>query len=143
MNELETKTEGITENGILEEQIKDLMTDKAIKDLGDLNPTMQQFILRFVDVRDLIIVDKMDKHLDVKLKAVSDKISDDVSKIIDRQNQMMLNFFNTFGGIVNGVAADVREIRDATKSTDRKMKYLSRKILTIEKRLEDHIKETT
>ena len=60
--------EGITEKGVLEADIRQLMTPLAIKELKDLSPTLQQFLLRWQDKRDMVLEDKLIVILSAKLK---------------------------------------------------------------------------
>jgi hypothetical protein len=53
----------ITEKGVLDGEIKQLMTPEAIKELKDLSPTMQQFLLRWQDHRDIILGDQLKEEL--------------------------------------------------------------------------------
>jgi hypothetical protein len=69
----------LTEKGILDSQMKKLMTPKAVADLQDLSPTMQQFLIRWQESRDEILGTQLRDEL---TRSVSDAVSKDLAETI-------------------------------------------------------------
>jgi hypothetical protein len=79
----------ITVKGVLSEEIKNLMTPKAVEELKDLSPTMQQFLLRWQDNRDLILGDQLKNELKDFLLGIyekdNDKLCENVVEVIQQE----------------------------------------------------------
>jgi hypothetical protein len=76
------KKAGITEKGVLDGEIRKLMTPDAIKELKDLSPTLQQFLLRWQDHRDLLLGDQLKEELKEFLLEVYEKDNEALIKSV-------------------------------------------------------------
>lgn len=83
------KKEGITEKGVLEGDMHQLMTPQAIEELKGLTPTMQQFLLRWQDKRDLILSEQLKDELKVFMKELyeedNERLCKSVAEVVAKQ----------------------------------------------------------
>lgn len=132
------KKSKITEDGVLTEDIKQLMTPTAIKELKDLSPTLQQFLLRWQDKRDLIITDNVKEELkdflldvyDSNTKIICREISSHVSKEV---SETLVPIYRTLGAIAKGIEEIKLDIKDIKKRLDELEHKISEEELRIEK----------
>jgi hypothetical protein len=134
-----------SEDGILSDQIRQLMTPKAIKDLDPLvkNPAVQQFLIRLLDVRDSNIL----KSIDTKMCDVNERICLNVAEIIANQNASMHSFFGSVEKFMEAIAHDMNDMKASMRKIDTKIDVLDRRQASFEKRLheveiklEEHLK---
>jgi hypothetical protein len=89
----------ITEKGVLDADMKQLMTPAAVKELKDLSPTMQQFLLRWQDKRDIILGDQLKEELKEFLLEIHEKDNEElcgnIAEIVVAQNKRLISSLDT------------------------------------------------
>lgn len=101
--------------GVLDKEIRTLMTPDAIKDLEALNPTVQQFLLRFTDLREKVLSDQLKEEMKQFLlevhEAENDAMCKNIAEIVAAQNKKMFDAFGEMASAITGIAEDVRELK--------------------------------
>ena len=140
-----TRKNPITEKGILEEDMRILMTPESLKELGEhLTPTVQQFLGRFIDYRDFMLGDNLLKELRKELKEFLVEIRvDEVKQITDCVCQqmaetlepMITKLANIETGItdikkqIHELEEQIQRVKDEVETEDERIRVLERKQL--------------
>lgn len=138
---MSVKKEPLTEKGVLDSEMKQLMTPEALKELKDLSPTMQQFLLRWLDKRDFILSEQLKEELKIFLKDLyeedNERLCKSVANIVALQlaetlTPIYLKLEELATGQTN-MAVDIKKIKDdQVKQT----KEIKEKIKTTEEDIE-------
>ena len=131
------------EKGVLESEIQQLMTPQAIKELKDLSPTLQQFLLRWQDKRDLILTEQIKDELkgffleltDSNTKIICDEITAHVCKQV---GETLAPIYKALGQISDGIAdikKDIGEIKLDIIDIKKRLEQLEDKVSEEEKRI--------
>jgi len=142
----------ITEKGVLDGEIQMLMTPSAIKELKDLSPTMQQFLLRWQDHRDLVLGDQLKEELKDFLLDIYEKdnkflcrtVTDTVCLKLD---EFIVNIYNRLESIENGqkdINATLVRMNGRMDRIEKQLCSDGKKIKNLERRInkvESSIKE--
>lgn len=138
---MSVKKEPLTEKGVLDSEMKQLMTPEALKELKDLSPTMQQFLLRWLDKRDFILSEQLKEELKIFLKDLyeedNERLCKSVANIVALQlaetlTPIYLKLEELATGQAN-MAVDIGKIKDdQVKQT----KEIKEKIKTTEEYIE-------
>lgn len=138
---MSVKKEPLTEKGVLDSEMKQLMTPEALKELKDLSPTMQQFLLRWLDKRDFILSEQLKEELKIFLKDLyeedNERLCKSVANIVALQlaetlTPIYLKLEELATGQAN-MAVDIGKIKDdQVKQT----KEIKEKIKTTEEDIE-------
>ena len=138
---MSVKKEPLTEKGVLDSEMKQLMTPEALKELKDLSPTMQQFLLRWLDKRDFILGEQLKEELKEFLKDLyeedNERLCKSVANIVALQlaetlTPIYLKLEELATGQAN-MALDIGKIKDdQVKQT----KEIKEKIKTTEEDIE-------
>jgi DNA repair ATPase RecN len=137
------KKSKITEDGVLTEDIKQLMTPTAIKELKDLSPTLQQFLLRWQDKRDLILTEQIKEELkdffidltDSNTKIICDEITAHVCKQV---GETLTPIYEALGKIAKGIddiKKDISEIKLDIIDIKKRLEQLEDKVSEEERRI--------
>lgn len=117
----------ITERGVLESEMARLMSPEALKELKELSPTMQQFLLRFENARDLEIEEYLDNKLKKDLKqfikeiyeADNERVCQNVANIVGKQLSEVLTPWNTrLAGIEKALEGNVLVQNETIKALE-------------------------
>lgn len=138
------KKSKITEEGVLAEDIKQLMTPQAIEELKDLSPTLQQFLLRWQDKRDLILTEQIKDELkgffleltDSNTKIICDEITAHVCKQV---GETLAPIYKALGQISDGIAdikKDIGEIKLDIIDIKKRLEQVEIQVSDEEKRLQ-------
>ena len=122
----------LTEKGILEDDIKRLMTPDAIKELGALNPTVQQFLGRFIDYRDFVLGESMKKELKSFLTECRREDSKNITDNICKQ------MAETLGPIflkLEGIETGVGEIKTRLDELEKQIRIIEKDVKTEDERI--------
>lgn len=138
---MSVKKEPLTEKGVLDSEIKQLMTPQAIAELGSLTPTLQQFLLRWQDKRDILLSEQLKEELKIFLKDLyeedNERLCKSVANIVALQlaetlTPIYLKLEELATGQAN-MAIDIGKIKDdQVKQT----KEIKEKIKTTEEDIE-------
>jgi hypothetical protein len=137
----------VNEKGVLEADIKQLMTPSAIRELKDLSPTMQQFLLRWQDKRDLILGDQLKEELKEFLAKIHEadntELCKNVAEIVSAQNNLIFETIKAqteslkkIEGSVKIIESDIAEIKDQIVDIEKRVKAEDIRIT----KLEEYIK---
>jgi DNA repair ATPase RecN len=139
----------IEENGVLNDKIRALMTPAAIKELGALNPTMQQFLLRFVDLSLTEHDEEHDKILSEQIKeelkdflfdiheADNECICKNIAEIVAAQNKNMFAALSEQTRLIGEIASDIGDIKRDIKNIKDRLKAVEENVLVDEERIND------
>lgn len=148
---MSVKKEPLTEKGVLDSEMKQLMTPEALKELKDLSPTIQQFLLRWQDHRDMILTEQLKEELKVFLEevyiknrsAISKEVTDNICK---QMAETLIPVWNSLNGIDKGISdiksdittikLDLIDIKGRMTIVEGKVSKDSEKIEVLEKRTE-------
>jgi glutamyl-tRNA reductase len=112
-------------DGVLENDIHQLMTPQSIKELEDLSPTMQQFLLRWQDKRDLMLSEQLKEELKDFFTELHrdeyDKFCKDVSEIVSAQNEQMFETLNRQTVLINSLKDDIEVLRSLVENIVKKV----------------------
>lgn len=134
MNEKEVKNP--TENEILADQLQDVpISEKTKAELKDLTPSVQQFLIRFMDVRDLAIENKIMKTMEKIHIADNDDICRNVSLIVTGQTNTLFEMIQGIAKSVEAIATDINNINESIKSIDYRLKVIEIKQTEHESRI--------
>lgn len=126
------KQKKITEEGVLKADMEQLMTPQAVKELGALSPTMQQFLLRWQDKRDMILGDQLKEELKEFLLGVyeadNDKLCKDVVEVIGQELRPINSTLLLLSTAVNNMAADVTDIKDDVSSIKGRLEVIEKRL---------------
>lgn len=111
------KKEGITEKGVLEGDMHQLMTPQAIQELKTLTPTLQQFLLRWQDKRDILLSEQIKEELkdflldmyESNTKIICTEITTHVSKEV---SETLIPIYKALGSIAKGIDEIKKDISD-------------------------------
>lgn len=110
------KQKKITEEGVLKADMEQLMTPQAVKELGALSPTMQQFLLRWQDKRDMILGDQLKEELKEFLlkvyEADNDAMCKNIAEIVTAQNKKIFEVMDSQTRIIESIARDISTIKN-------------------------------
>lgn len=161
---MSVKKEPLTEKGVLDSEMKQLMTPEALKELKDLSPTMQQFLLRWLDKRDFILSEQLKEELKIFLKDLyeedNERLCKSVANIVALQLAETLtpiylkleelatgqaNMAVDIGKIKDDQVKQTKEIKEKIKTTEEDIETLKdqvaflqpENIITFRKELED------
>jgi chromosome segregation ATPase len=142
----------ITEDGVLGDEMRSLMTPKAVDELKGLSPTMQQFLLRWQDKRDLILGEQLKEDLKIFLldvykddnkklcetvtRSVSKELAEVLVPMIEKLNELATSIKQAADDI-SVIKGDIKLINSNVKLIEDRIKLDEEKILMVEKRLED------
>jgi len=145
---MSAKKVSITEKGVLDSEIKKLMTPSAIKELKDLNPTMQQFLLRWQDHRDLLLGDQLKEELkeflldvyekdnEALIKSVTTCVCKDLAGAIAPMNLKLEEISTGISSIKSDILiikADLTVIKKRLEEVECKVTDEERRIVRLEK----------
>lgn len=136
----------VTEKGVLNGEIEKLMTPEAIKELGSLTPTMQQFLLRWQEHRDMILGDQIKEEMKDFLldiyEADNEKICKNIAEIVTAQNKRMFDALTMQTTMISDIASnislikmDINDIRKRLTVLEVKLADDELKIATIDEQL--------
>lgn len=99
----------LDEKGVLNADMEQLMTPQAVKELKDLSPTLQQFLLRWQDKRDMILGDQLKEELKDFLLEVYEKDNENLCKSVTMSvckefEEFMNNVYNKLASLDSGQA---------------------------------------
>ena len=127
-----TKSKEITENGVLKKDIEQLMTPQAVKELKDLSPTMQQFLLRWQDKRDMILGDQLKDELKEFLAEIHEKdnaeVCKNVAEIVVSQNKRMFDAFASQTALIESIASDITLIKGDISTIDERLSNIEKRL---------------
>lgn len=141
----------ISEDGVLSSEMKQLMSPKALTELKTLSPTLQQFLLRWQDKRDLILGDQLKAELKEFLLDVYEKDNETVCKsvadIVSRQLaevlipiveklEILTNAINDVAQDVADIKTDISSIKTNINLIENRIKLDEEKIELVERRIE-------
>lgn len=126
------KSKPITEDGVLKSDIEQLMTPQAVKELKDLSPTMQQFLLRWQDKRDMILGDQLKDELKEFLLGVyeadNDKLCKDVVEVIGQELRPINATLLLLSTAVSNMASDVTYIKTDVNSIKGRLEVIEKRL---------------
>ena len=127
-----TKKKEITENGVLKKDIEQLMTPQAVKELKELSPTMQQFLLRWQDKRDMILGDQLRDELKEFLAEIHEKdnaeVCKNVAEIVVSQNKRMFDAFASQTALIESIASDITLIKGDIATIDERLSNIEKRL---------------
>jgi hypothetical protein len=143
----------ITEKGVLDADMKQLMTPAAVKELKDLSPTLQQFLLRWQDKRDLILGDQLKDELKEFLAEIHEKDNEElcgnVAEIVVAQNRKLISSLDTQTESIE-IQFSVKKMATSVSVIEEDIKEIKKRITDVEDRvsaedvrilkLEDYVK---
>ena len=141
---MSVKKEPLTEKGVLDSEMKQLMTPEALKELKDLSPTMQQFLLRWLDKRDFILSEQLKEELKIFLKDLyeedNDRLCKSVANVVASQlaetlTPIYLKLEELATGQTN-MAVDIKKIKDDQVLANLQTKEIREKIKSTEQDVE-------
>lgn len=128
----------ITEKGILEEDMRILMTPESLKELSEhLTPTVQQFLGRFIDYRDFMLGENMRKELKEFLTEIRKEETKQITDCVCLQMAEVLEpIVVKLGNIEAGIAdiktrldeleKQIQIVEDEVKTEDERIRKLER-----------------
>jgi hypothetical protein len=131
------------EKGALDGAIRQLMTPEAAKEIN-LNPSTQQFLIRFLDLRDEVISDKLKEWLKQAQEEKSDDLCKDIAEVVAAQNRRMFTSLKEQTTLLSGISdnialiqSDITNIKDRLLIIEKKQKTDEDKIADMEEDLEE------
>jgi predicted RNA-binding protein with EMAP domain len=128
----------VDERGVLESNIQQLMTSKAIDELKELSPTLQQFLLRWQDQRDLILSEQLKIELKDFLQELHEsenkEMCKEVADIVGKQLAEVLEPWNRKLGNIERVLENVDKWQ---KGVDKWQQGVEELIAKMDTRLHD------
>jgi hypothetical protein len=126
----------ITENGVLKNEIEQLMTPKAIRELKDLSPTMQQFLLRWQDKRDVILGDKLKEELKDFLQEVYEQDNENVCKnVASVVGSQLAETLSPFYSQMEGIAKSIKDMNTILTEIQLRLTNDETILINLEKRI--------
>lgn len=141
---MSVKKEPLTEKGVLDSEMKQLMTPEALKELKDLSPTMQQFLLRWLDKRDFILSEQLKEELKIFLKDLyeedNERLCKSVANVVASQlaetlSPIYLKLEELATGQTN-MAVDIKKIKDDQILANLQTQAIGEKIKSTEQDVE-------
>jgi septal ring factor EnvC (AmiA/AmiB activator) len=134
----------ITEEGVLAEDIKQLMTPQAIEELKDLSPTLQQFLLRWQDKRDLILTEQIKEELkeffldltDSNTKIICDEITAHVCKQVGETITPIYEALGQIADGINDIKKDIGKIKLDIIDIKKRLEQVETQVSDEEKRIQ-------
>ncbi len=125
--------------GALESEMEQLMTPEAIKELGTLTPTIQQFLLRWQDKRDLLLGEELKKELkdflyDIHIKD-NDELVANVSEVVVAQNRLIHNSIDEISKVIKDIADDIKAIKLDINDIKKRLHVVEDKMEEMEERV--------
>jgi hypothetical protein len=125
-----TAKKKITEKGVLDSEIRNLMTPVAIEELKILSPTMQQFLLRWQDHRDIILGDQLKEELkeflgDIYIKDNENLCRDVTASVCSQMEEFLTNINTRLAELSKGqeaIASDIGHIKDDILDIKKRLK---------------------
>jgi hypothetical protein len=120
----------ITEKGVLDSEIRNLMTPVAIEELKVLSPTMQQFLLRWQDHRDIILGDQLKEELKAFLAEIYEKDNQNLCKevtasVCGQMEEFLITINTRLAELSKGqvaIALDISHIKDDIVDIKKRLK---------------------
>jgi hypothetical protein len=129
----------VNEKGVLEADIKQLMTPTAIRELKDLSPTMQQFLLRWQDKRDLMLGDQLKEELKEFLAEIHEadntELCKNVAEIVAAQNSLIFSALKVQTESIQKIEGSVKEIKESVETIKADIAEIKDQIIDIENRV--------
>lgn len=127
------------EKGVLDAEIKRLMTPEAIKELNGLTPTIQQFLLRWQDKRDMILSEELKKELKDFLYNIyiqdNEEMCKNVSEIVNAQNRLIFDAISNQNEILAQIASNIKIIQQDILLIKNRLEKVEGQINDEEKRI--------
>jgi len=138
-----TAKKKITEKGVLDSEMRLLMTPVAVEELKVLSPTMQQFLLRWQDHRDIILGDQLKEELKAFLIGVYEKdnieMCKNVTNVVCKQlAETLTPFAETLNRVernIQIISADVSVIKTDIIEIRKRLKYDEDLLIKLENRV--------
>jgi len=119
-----------TEKGVLDSEIRNLMTPVAIEELKILSPTMQQFLLRWQDHRDIILGDQLKGELkeflaDIYIKDNENLCREVTTSVCKEMEEFLTNINTRLAELSKGqeaIALDIGQIKDDILDIKKRLK---------------------
>lgn len=137
----------------LKDEIHRLMSPDAAKELQGLSPTFQQFLIRWVDLRDFAIMDEMKEFV----QELYEKDNEAICKIVtdtvcSKLDEFIGNIYNKLEKLDNGQKGIIATLVLMNQRMDKmekrvyvidakRFKLLEDRMLRIEKNLDQHLKD--
>ena len=116
----------ITEKGVLSADMRQLMTPDAIKELSKLTPTIQQFLLRWQDKRDVMLSEELQTELKTFLLDIyerdNEQLCANVSKYVCAQ----------VAETISPIWSRLQELRDGQKEIKETLDIINKRLDKIE-----------
>ena len=123
----------ITEKGILEEDMRILMTPESLKELSEhLTPTVQQFLGRFIDYRDFMLGENMRKELK---EFLSEMRESEIKQITDCVCDKLAETLAPIVGQLENIEAGIKEIKKRLEDVEKQIQIVEDEVKTEDERI--------
>jgi hypothetical protein len=123
----------------LKDEIKRLMTPDAAKELADLSPTFQQFLIRWTDLRDMVMKEEIMDTVGNALLKDNEALCKNVANVVCCQVAETIspiwNKLEEMSTRQKDIAADVGSIKTDILAIRTRLKCDEDSIISIDKRL--------
>lgn len=95
----------------LKDEINRLMTPDAAKELHGLSPTFQQFLIRWIDLRDFALMDEVKEFIEKLYTKDNEQMCKNIAEIVIAQNKKMFNTLDKQTFLLEKIGKDILEIK--------------------------------
>jgi septal ring factor EnvC (AmiA/AmiB activator) len=117
----------------LKDEIRRLMNPEAAKELNGLSPTFQQFLIRWIDLRDFAIMDEMKEFVQKLYEKDNEQMCKNIAEIVVAQNRKIFDTLEEQTGLLKKIEENIIDIKSDIVD-------IKRDIVDIKRRLDNHEK---
>jgi chemotaxis regulatin CheY-phosphate phosphatase CheZ len=119
----------------LKDEINRLMTPDAAKELQGLSPTFQQFLIRWIDLRDFALMDEVKEFIEKLYTKDNEQMCKNIAEIVIAQNKKMFNILDKQTLLLEKIGKDILEIKCDIVEIKTRLDNHEKRIIILESRL--------
>ena len=112
----------------LKDEINRLMTPDAAKELQGLSPTFQQFLIRWIDLRDFALMDEVKVFIQDLYKKDNEQMCKNIAEIVVAQNKRMFDTLNKQTLLLEKIGQDIIEIKTRLDEHEKRIRILEARL---------------